>query len=166
MCCSTGAGPKSENSCRACPQRARRVFRAARRSFGSTGSLFGSQGSGAISAHHVAAFSGVRPRRRMKPGKFQQIRPKTSSIRRQLTNQCSRSARDETGRLINDLGWRGSACSKRSCANSMSARRQPPCRFKGAWARIEPNSQRVFQRAELGRQLHVLAVVHETAMTE
>jgi hypothetical protein len=48
----------------------------------------------------------------------------------------------------------------------MSARRQPPCRFKGAWARIEPNSQRVFQRAELGRQLHVLAVVHETAMTE
>jgi hypothetical protein len=58
------------------------------------------------------------------------------------------------------------ACSKRSCANSMSARRQPPCRFKGAWARIEPNSQRVFQRAELGRQLHVLAVLHETAMTE
>jgi hypothetical protein len=42
----------------------------------------------------------------------------------------------------------------------------PPCRFKGARARIEPNSQRVFQRAELGRQLHVLAVLHETAMTE
>jgi hypothetical protein len=48
----------------------------------------------------------------------------------------------------------------------MSARRQPPCRFKGAWARIEPNSQWVFQRAALGRQLHVLAVLHETAMTE
>jgi hypothetical protein len=48
----------------------------------------------------------------------------------------------------------------------MSARRQPPCRFKGAWARIEPNSQWVFQRAELGRQLHILALLHETAMTE
>jgi hypothetical protein len=53
--------------------------------------------------------SGVRPGSRIKPGKFQQIRPKTSSIRRQLTNQCSRPERDETGRLINDLGWRGSA---------------------------------------------------------
>jgi hypothetical protein len=67
--------------------------------------LFGSPSSGAF----CASSSGIRPRRRMKPCKFQQIGPKTSSIRRQLTNQCSRSARDETGRLIYDLGWRGSA---------------------------------------------------------
>ena len=60
-------------------------------------------------AQSCASRSGIRPGSRMKPGKFQQIRPKTSSIRRQLTNQCSRSARDETGRSINDLGWRGSA---------------------------------------------------------
>jgi hypothetical protein len=92
--------------------------------------LFGCQGSGAISAlrryfRAPALFpricSGVRPGSRMKPGKFQQISPKTSSIRQQLTNQCSGPARDETGRSINDLGWRGSAVPAPGHLDSFSA---------------------------------------------
>ena len=31
--------------------------------------------------------------------------------------------------------------------------RAPPCRFKGAWARIEPNSQRVFHGGPSGFDL-------------
>ena len=110
MCCSTRSSPKSASSCRACPQRARRVFRAARRSFQSTGSWFGSQGSGRC---FRASCRGIRPWSRMKPGKFQQIGPKMSSIRRHMTNQCFQIRAGRNGQ-INQRSRLARFCSSRA----------------------------------------------------